>query len=94
MISRFGGFLARGLTDMSDPTSGFMAFKKMLLHNVSLDPVGWKIILEITVKARPRFTEIPIVFAERKLGKNKFSIRVQIDYLRHLLRLYRYKYFK
>jgi len=94
MISRVGGLLAKGLTEMSDPTSGFIAFKKSLLNNVKLNPIGWKIILELMVKADPKFKEIPIRFAKRKLGKNKFSIKVQIDFLRHLWRLYFYKFSK
>lgn len=89
-----GGFLARGLTTLTDPTSGFIAFKKELLKDVRLNPIGWKIILELIVKTDPHFKEIPIIFAKRAHGKNKFSIKVQIDYLRHLGRLYGFKYCK
>ena len=94
IVSSAGGFLARGLTTLSDPTSGFIAFKKELLKNVTLNPVGWKIILELIVKTDPHFKEIPITFTKRAHGKNKFSFQVQIDYLRHLVRLYGFKYCK
>ncbi len=84
--------LALGLTNLSDPTSGFMAIKKSALAGVRLDPVGWKIVLEVIVKTNPRFKEIPIVFADRKFGKSKLGLRVQREYLGHLWKLYSYKY--
>ena len=86
--SRLGGFLAAGLTRLSDPMSGFMAFRKDLLRDVELRPVGWKIVLEIITRTNAHFVEVPIVFAERKQGKSKFTARVQLQYLHHLFRLY------
>ena len=44
------------------------------------------------MKANPRVLEVPIVFSERKEGKSKLGIRAQADYLRHLFRLYCFKY--
>jgi len=88
IISRGAGLLARGLTPLSDPTSGFMALRKSILRGVELDPLGWKIVLEVVVKTRPRILEVPIVFRERREGKSKLGFRAQLDYLRHLARLY------
>ena len=45
--------LSFGLTSMTDPTTGLMALRTSLLAGLSLDPVGWKIVLEIVVKAAP-----------------------------------------
>jgi dolichol-phosphate mannosyltransferase len=92
LISKGAGFLAVGVTNLSDPTSGFMAIRKNILDGVRLNPIGWKIVLEIIVKTNCRFTEIPIVFFDRKKGESKLNIRSQIDYIRHLLTLYAYKY--
>jgi dolichol-phosphate mannosyltransferase len=92
IISRGAGLLARGVTTLSDPTSGFMAMRKTMLDGIELDPVGWKVVLEVMVKTKPRFMEIPIVFADRKKGKSKLGLNAQIDYLRHLWRLYCYKF--
>ena len=92
IVSKFAGFLAKGVTDIRDRTSGFMAIRKDLLQGVALDPTGWKIVLEVIVKANPRVLEVPIVFSERKEGKSKLGIRAQADYLRHLFRLYCFKY--
>jgi dolichol-phosphate mannosyltransferase len=92
IISRGAGLLAKGVTTLSDPTSGFMAVRKDKLEGVNLDPLGWKIVLEVIVKAKVRVLEIPIVFADRELGESKLGLRAQVDYLRHLGRLYSYRY--
>ena len=92
MVSKGSGILAFGLTHLSDPTSGFMAIKKSVLEGIRLNPVGWKIVLEIIVKTHARLEEIPIVFAERQCGKSKLDFRVQREYLGHLWKLYLYKY--
>ena len=69
-----------------------MAIRKSLLNGIKLDPVGWKIVLEIIVKTNPRFIEIPIIFADRQKGKSKLGLKAQVDYLRHLWRLYCFKF--
>jgi dolichol-phosphate mannosyltransferase len=92
IVSKGAGLLAKGVTALSDPTSGFMAVRKRVLDGVTLDPLGWKIVLEVVVKTRSRVTEIPIVFADRVEGQSKLGLKAQIDYLRHLGRLYAYRY--
>jgi len=92
IVSRMAGFLARGVTTLSDPTSGFMAIRKSIINEIRLDPLGWKIVLEATVMANPRIQEIPIMFAERRKGDSKLDFKAQFDYIRHLWRLYCYKY--
>ncbi|MFC1868340.1 polyprenol monophosphomannose synthase [Thermodesulfobacteriota bacterium] len=94
IVSRAAGFLAKGITTLSDPTSGFMAIRKSIINGVKLDPLGWKIVLEVAVKANPRIHEIPIMFGERSEGESKLDLRAQCDYLRHLFRLYCYKYLR
>jgi dolichol-phosphate mannosyltransferase len=91
-ISKIAGYMARGVISMSDPTSGFMAIRKGILDNIDIDPLGWKIVLEVIVKSQPRIKEIPIMFSERKMGKSKLGIKAQLDYLHHLWRLYSFKY--
>ena len=92
IISKIAGCMAKGVTSLSDPTSGFMAIRKSVLNGIDIDPLGWKIVLEVIVKARPRVKEIPILFSERKKGESKLGIKAQIDYLHHLWRLYSFKY--
>lgn len=92
LTSKGAGFLAKGITDITDRTSGFMAIRKSALEGIELDPMGWKIVLEVIVKAKPCVLEVPIVFIERKEGKSKLGLKAQTDYLRHLCRLYCYRY--
>ncbi len=93
VVSKTAALMTVGLTKMSDPTSGFMAIDKRLLDGVDLNPIGWKIVLEVVVKAAPRrLLEVPITFVDRKLGASKMSLKEQRNYLVHLLRLYTFKY--
>jgi dolichol-phosphate mannosyltransferase len=92
LVSRGAGLLAKGVTSLSDPTSGFMALRKGILEGVQLDPLGWKIVLEVVVKTRARVMDVPIVFADREQGESKLGLRAQVDYLRHLGRLYAFRY--
>lgn len=91
-VSWGASLLARPLTRMTDPTSGFMAVRLDLLPGVPLDPVGWKIVLETVVKTGGRLEEIPIQFRDRELGESKLTTKQQIEYLRHLVRLYRFRF--
>jgi dolichol-phosphate mannosyltransferase len=86
--------LARPLTKVSDPLSGFFSFtKRILKNNTELSPLGFKIGLEILVKCAPgRVTEIPIEFQKRLYGESKLSLKEQMKYLLHLKRLYEYKF--
>ncbi|UCF72331.1 MAG: glycosyltransferase family 2 protein [Deltaproteobacteria bacterium] len=94
IVSKGAGLLARGLTRLSDPTSGFMAVRNDVLDGIEFYPVGWKIVLEILVKTNCRFIEVPIMFSDRHEGESKLNLRVLIDYLRHLWKLYCFKYIK
>lgn len=86
--------MARPLVKCSDPMSGFFMFNKEQLGDVSrLNPVGYKIGLEIMV--RGNFTdirEVPIGFKDRELGASKMNFDQQWKYLRHLRRLYLHRY--
>jgi len=93
LLSRAAFLLTKGLTNVTDPTTGFFAIKKALINNVALKPIGWKIALEIMVKAKPKYIkEIPITFKPRMFGKSKLSIKEQINFLWHIINLYLYKY--
>jgi dolichol-phosphate mannosyltransferase len=91
--SKLAATLAFGVTSMTDPTTGFMALRRSLLPGLQLDPVGWKIVLEIVVKAAPvRIAEVPIIFTDRTLGMSKQSLGVFTEYLAHLAKLYAHRY--
>jgi dolichol-phosphate mannosyltransferase len=96
--SRVASLLARGLTHISDPMSGFFAIKREMLSRAKeLRPLGYKIALELIVRCNCwHIIEVPIVFRNRTAGKSKLSITQQFLYLRHLGRLYstRFTYWK
>jgi dolichol-phosphate mannosyltransferase len=94
IVSKGAGLLAKGVTGLSDPTSGFMAIRSEKLEGVQLDPIGWKIVLEVIVKTNCRYMEVPISFSDREKGESKLNFNVQIDYIRHLWRLYCFRYRK
>lgn len=91
-VSWGASLLARPLTKMTDPTSGFMAVRLDLVRKAPLDAIGWKIVLETVVKTGARLAEIPIRFRDRERGQSKLTARQQMLYLRHLVRLYRYRF--
>lgn len=86
--------LARPLAAVKDPMSGFFAFPWHIMpgHDI-LNPLGFKIGLELLVKTKPEnIREIPIEFRKRLHGESKLSLREQVLYLAHLFRLYSYRY--
>ena len=92
--SRVATFLARPLTSARDPMAGFFAFRRSTFRAGSaFNPVGYKIGLEFIVKCGcERVVEVPIHFEDRQLGKSKLTMRQQLLYVKHLRRLYTFKF--
>ncbi|MBE8182798.1 MAG: hypothetical protein HAW61_04675 [Candidatus Portiera sp.] len=86
--------LAMPLCNIKDPMSGFFTFAKNKLPPLhQLSPVGYKIALELMVKGDfNKIYEYPIPFSQRIHGHSKMNVRQQFFYLRHLRRLYQYKF--
>jgi dolichol-phosphate mannosyltransferase len=94
LVSKGATFLSRWLTDVKDPMSGFFALRRSVLDGVALDPVGYKIGLEILVKGKySKVAEIPIHFADRKAGKSKLGASEYLKYVDHVTTLYEHKRF-
>ncbi len=77
-----------------DSMAGFFALRRQLLADCdALNPIGYKIGLELIVKGRVRrIVEVPIVFRNRTRGKSKLTLAEQFRYLEHLSRLYDYQF--
>ncbi|MCP4759068.1 MAG: glycosyltransferase family 2 protein [Planctomycetes bacterium] len=92
--SKVATVMARPFTTVRDPMSGFLGFSRTLIDDSDvLDPVGYKIGLELIVKGECRHVEeVPIHFSTRRHGQSKLSLRVQLQYLNHIVRLARWKY--
>ena len=79
------------LCNVMDPISGFFAFPRHIIENIRFDTYGYKLLLEILVKAQGvRVKEIPYTFIDRKSGESKLDNRVMLDYVKAVWYLYRY----
>jgi len=92
--SKAATLLARPFTRARDPMAGFFAMPRAVFERASgLNPIGYKIGLELIVKCDVRrLCEVPIHFSDRRFGQSKLGLREQLNYLRHLKRLADYKY--
>jgi dolichol-phosphate mannosyltransferase len=92
ITSRVACALAAPLTRVKDLTSGYFLVKREALDGVHLDPIGFKIGLEVIAKARYRKAiEVPYVFTDRVAGSSKLNQGEILNYLRQLGRIYRAK---
>ena len=77
--------------EVQDPMSGFFALKRHIIENITIDSAGYKILLEILVKAsEARVKEVPYTFKDRKAGQSKLDQHVILEYIRAVYSLYRY----
>jgi dolichol-phosphate mannosyltransferase len=89
ITSRVACALARPLTNVKDITSGYFLVRREALQNVRLDPIGFKIGLEVIAKAHyGNAVEIPYVFTDRVAGQSKLNNREIFNYLKQLRKLY------
>jgi len=92
LMSLAGSGMARGLLRrarvVTDPLSGFFAFRRRVTEGVRLRPLGFKILLEVLVRGHvTKVVEVPYSFELRGRGESKLTMRQNTQYLRHLLRL-------
>eukprot|EP00511_Aplanochytrium_stocchinoi_P004376 CAMPEP_0204833060 /NCGR_PEP_ID=MMETSP1346-20131115/15627_1 /ASSEMBLY_ACC=CAM_ASM_000771 /TAXON_ID=215587 /ORGANISM="Aplanochytrium stocchinoi, Strain GSBS06" /LENGTH=236 /DNA_ID=CAMNT_0051965317 /DNA_START=79 /DNA_END=786 /DNA_ORIENTATION=- len=83
--------LARPLTTVTDPMSGFFCLSRETLERGKgkLNPMGYKIGLELVVRCKcKRVVEVPITFRDREAGESKLTAKQNILYLIHLAHLY------
>jgi len=88
-VSASARLLARPITSVKDSTSGFFMIRRSVIDGAKLNPIGFKICLEIIAKGNyNRVEEIPIVFAGRTGERSKMGVRQIIEYLVQLAMLY------
>ena len=76
---------------IKDPMSGFFAFRRHVIRNIKFEAIGYKLLLEILVKAKEaKVREIPYNFTDRRTGDSKLDRSVIFDYLKSVWNLYRY----
>ncbi|MFH1249415.1 MAG: polyprenol monophosphomannose synthase [archaeon] len=92
MVSNIAKLMSRPLTNAGDPMSGFFFLKKDILKGVNLQHKGYKICLEILVKAKyKKLKEVPYIFRNREIGQSKLGIGEYKNYIKNLFSLLLYK---
>ena len=90
IISQGGSLYARTILGIPvrDLTGGFKCFRREVLESIDLHTVqctGYAFQIELTYRAIRRgfqVTEIPIVFADRRVGQSKMSRRIVLEAIR------------
>lgn len=92
--SQVATLLARPFVNIKDPMSGFFAMtRKQYQKAEELNPIGYKIGLELIVKCGcNKVVETPIHFTDRVRGESKLTLSEQLKYIQHVRRLFIYKY--
>ncbi|MGL5075010.1 MAG: glycosyltransferase [Waterburya sp.] len=76
------------ISRLSDPMSGYFMVRREVLINQSLQPSGYKILIEIIARGKIRWIgEVGYIFQERKTGNSKVSFQQYLEYIQHLIRL-------
>ena len=76
------------LAGISDPMSGFFLVRRSCLDLPTLDPEGFKLLLELLAHSPlASVVEVPYAFDVRHSGASKASVKEGLTYLRRLARL-------
>ncbi len=86
-LSAFGNFYARTIlgSPLHDMTTGFRMWRREVLQNMPLDRIrsnGYSFLVEMAFVAYLmgyRISEVPIHFADRRWGKSKMSLKIQLE---------------
>jgi dolichol-phosphate mannosyltransferase len=73
---------------VTDPMSGYFMIRRSAIANATLNPVGYKILLEVISRGQVgEIAEAGYVFRERTEGESKVTWKQYIEYIQHLIRL-------
>ncbi|MCR5591892.1 MAG: polyprenol monophosphomannose synthase [Lachnospiraceae bacterium] len=88
-VARYiGKILLPSLRKITDPTSGLFMFRRQVIDGADLQPIGWKIMVEVLAMGTySSIVEIPYKFQARPAGESKLSSKVTVEYLRQVLGL-------
>jgi dolichol-phosphate mannosyltransferase len=94
IISAGATALAWPIARSTDPMSGLFCLRRdVLARGRNLNPMGFKIALELAVKCNVRtLKDVPITFGDRIAGESKLSMKTNILYLTQLAGLYWFKF--
>ena len=82
---KIGQIMLPCLRQISDPTSGLFMFRREVIEHADLQPIGWKIMVEVLAMGTySKVIEIPYKFQQRTEGESKLSGKVTMEYLKQL----------
>jgi dolichol-phosphate mannosyltransferase len=88
IVSRVAVKMGSLICPVKDVTSGYLIMRKSVIDGVKLNPIGFKIGLELLVRGRySTFTELPYTFQDRALGSSKLGLKVMLQYIIQLKQL-------
>jgi len=87
MLSAFGNFYARTILNfpLRDVTTGYRMWRREVLQSMPLDRIrsnGYIFLVEMAYVAylmKYKISEVPIHFADRRWGKSKMSLKIQLE---------------
>ena len=87
MLSAFGNFYARTILNfpLRDVTTGYRIWRREVLQNMPLERIrsnGYIFLVEMLYVAylmKYNIGEVPIHFADRRWGKSKMSLKIQLE---------------
>lgn len=90
-VARYiGKILLSSLRKVTDPTSGLFMFKRDVIKDADLRPIGWKILIEVLAMGTySSVVEIPYKFQARPAGESKLTTKVTIEYIKQVFGLMR-----
>ncbi|MBK1986281.1 glycosyltransferase [Sphaerospermopsis aphanizomenoides BCCUSP55] len=73
---------------VTDPMSGYFMVRRSAIAGATMNPVGYKILLEVIGRGQVReIAEAGYVFRERTEGESKVTWKQYVEYIQHLIRL-------
>lgn len=73
---------------VTDPMSGYFMVRRSAIAGATMNPVGYKILLEVIGRGNVReIAEAGYVFRERTEGESKVTWKQYVEYIQHLIRL-------
>jgi dolichol-phosphate mannosyltransferase len=87
LLSAFGNFYARTILNfpLRDVTTGYRMWRREVLQNMPLQRIrsnGYIFLVEMAYMAyllKYKVSEVPIHFADRRWGKSKMSLKIQLE---------------
>lgn len=74
----------------SDPLGGFFLFRKSILDNAELYPKGFKILVEVLMRAKyQKVSEVPYKFLARENEASKATLNQGMEFFKHLWHIFK-----